>query len=195
MKRGLMGQYAGFGSRALALILDVVLIYALQFVITWIVITFLDVFRINVNNCGPLTNGRDVINLVCYSFQFLLIFFNLTFSFIYFTFFWIFGGQTIGNYVMGLRVLRLDGKRMTVFRSFLRYTGYFISLIALGMGFFWALGSDRRQGWHDLLARTCVLYAWEAVPDEHFLVRADKRLDKRFGIKPNEQPAGSDEST
>jgi uncharacterized RDD family membrane protein YckC len=148
-----------------------------------------------VNNCAPWSSASNVINAFCYGFSVLLILFNLTFSFFYFTFFWIFGGQTIGNYVMGLRVVRLDGKRMNIFRSFLRYSGYFISLIPLGLGFFWVLGNNRRQGWHDLLARTCVIYAWEAVPDERFLMRADKRLDKRFGISSGEQPPDTEKST
>jgi len=36
-------------------------------------------------------------------------------------------------------------------------------------GFLWILGDDKRQAWHDKVARTYVVYAWDARPDETFL--------------------------
>ena len=39
----------------------------------------------------------------------------------------------------------------------LRYLGYYVSLLPVGLGFFW-IGLDRRkQGWHDKLAGTLVV--------------------------------------
>jgi uncharacterized RDD family membrane protein YckC len=83
---------------------------------------------------------------------------------------------------MGVRVVRLDGHSMGIRRSIVRYIGYFISLFSLTLGFLWVLWDDRRQGWQDKLARTCVVYAWEAVPDERFLVSFNQRLDVRYGL-------------
>jgi uncharacterized RDD family membrane protein YckC len=37
------------------------------------------------------------------------------------------------------------------------------------LGFFWVLADNQRQGWHDNLARTYVIYAWKAVPHAIFL--------------------------
>jgi uncharacterized RDD family membrane protein YckC len=42
------------------------------------------------------------------------------------------------------------------------------------LGFLWILIDNRRQGWHDKMAGTCVIYNWPARPDENFL---RKRLD------------------
>jgi uncharacterized RDD family membrane protein YckC len=47
--------------------------------------------------------------------------------------------------------------------------GYLLGFVSLGFGFLWILVSDRRQGWHDLLAGTYVIYTWAARPDERFL--------------------------
>jgi uncharacterized RDD family membrane protein YckC len=37
------------------------------------------------------------------------------------------------------------------------------------LGFFWILADNQRQGWHDNLARTYVIYAWKAIPHAIFL--------------------------
>jgi uncharacterized RDD family membrane protein YckC len=39
----------------------------------------------------------------------------------------------------------------------IRYIGYYISLVPLGLGFFWIGLDARKQGWHDKLAGTLVV--------------------------------------
>jgi uncharacterized RDD family membrane protein YckC len=39
----------------------------------------------------------------------------------------------------------------------LRYLGYLLSSLPLGLGFLWILVDRRRQGWHDKLSRTVVI--------------------------------------
>jgi uncharacterized RDD family membrane protein YckC len=41
--------------------------------------------------------------------------------------------------------------------------GYFISGLALGMGFFWIGLDKRKQGWHDKMANTVVIRKAEMV--------------------------------
>ena len=94
--------------------------------------------------------------------------FAILFTYSYYAFFWYFAGMTIGNAVMGIRIIRTNGKRVGPFRTLLRLIGYAIALIPFGLGFFWILIDDRRQGWHDKLAGTFAVYAWEARPDERF---------------------------
>jgi uncharacterized RDD family membrane protein YckC len=40
----------------------------------------------------------------------------------------------------------------------------------MGIGLLWIMVDDQRQGWHDKLAKTFVIYTWAARPDEQFLV-------------------------
>ncbi len=176
-KNTMIGQYAGFATRAAAFIVDFVIIYLIQVIFTWLTINILETFFFNMTACPPWADAPNLSNFVCIGFQIFLIIFNLTFAFIYTTFFWIFGGQTPGKAILGIRVVRLDGKRMTFMRCVRRFIGYFLSIFSLGLGFLWVLGSDRRQAWEDLLAKTCVIYAWQAVPDENMLVPARKRLN------------------
>lgn len=179
-KRGALGQYAGFGSRAIAFVVDILVIYFSQIIVSWLTVTMLQTFNIDITACPPLDNGFRLGIIACYGLSLLLVSFNLLFGLIYFSFFWMFGGQTIGNYLMGVRVVRLDGHNMGIRRSIVRYIGYFISFFSLTLGFLWVLWDDRRQAWQDKLAGTCVVYAWEAVPDERFLVSINQRLDVRY---------------
>lgn len=72
--------------------------------------------------------------------------------------FWVLLGQTPGKLLMGLRIARVTGEPLTIRRAMLRYLGYWLSAIPLGLGFLWVLMDDRRQGWHDKLAGTYVVY-------------------------------------
>jgi uncharacterized RDD family membrane protein YckC len=72
--------------------------------------------------------------------------------------FWVLLGQTPGKLLMGVRITRGAGQPLTVRRALLRYLGYWLSALPLGLGFLWVLIDDRRQAWHDKLADTYVVY-------------------------------------
>jgi uncharacterized RDD family membrane protein YckC len=43
-----------------------------------------------------------------------------------------------------------------------RYLGYFVSALPLGLGFFWVAWDKRKQGFHDKLAKTVVIHEDES---------------------------------
>jgi uncharacterized RDD family membrane protein YckC len=63
---------------------------------------------------------------------------------------------TIGKRLVGIRVTNDQGQSLTVVRSFARNLAKFVSVLPVGLGFFWALGK-RKQAWHDLIAGTLVV--------------------------------------
>lgn len=67
-------------------------------------------------------------------------------------------GQTPGKWLAGIRVVGPNGETPSLIRSLARFGGYFISAAPLYLGFVWVLVSPHRRGWHDILARTRVLY-------------------------------------
>lgn len=77
---------------------------------------------------------------------------------LYYTMFWALTGRTVGKWFMGLKVIGVDGRPPTVGRSILRFLGYGISTLAFWVGFAWVVIDDERQGWHDHIARTWVVY-------------------------------------
>jgi uncharacterized RDD family membrane protein YckC len=80
-------------------------------------------------------------------------------SYAYYVGFWLLVGQTIGKRIMGVRVVRTDGTRLGFVAATVRLLGYLASAI-LFLGFLWVIIDNRRQGWHDKLAGTMVVYAW-----------------------------------
>jgi uncharacterized RDD family membrane protein YckC len=71
---------------------------------------------------------------------------------------WAMLGQTPGKALLGLRIVRTNGQRLSVRRSILRYFAYWVSALPLFLGFLWILVDDQRQGWHDKIADTHVIY-------------------------------------
>jgi uncharacterized RDD family membrane protein YckC len=67
-------------------------------------------------------------------------------------------GQTIGKRLVGIRIVRLDG-RPTGYRTvFLRHcVGYLLSSIVFFLGFVWVIWDAKHQGWHDKIAGTNVI--------------------------------------
>lgn len=79
---------------------------------------------------------------------------------LYYVLMWTYSnGQTLGKKVMKIKVIREDGKPVDLQTAILRYIGYFVSGLFLGLGFIWVLFDDRKQGWHDKIAHTFVVKA------------------------------------
>lgn len=77
---------------------------------------------------------------------------------LYFTAFLAFWrGQTPGKRLLGMRVVRLDGKPMTLWASFERFGGYAASIFTGLMGFIQILWDRNRQGMHDKIVETVVV--------------------------------------
>jgi uncharacterized RDD family membrane protein YckC len=74
----------------------------------------------------------------------------------YFVFFWTTAGQTPGDLVMRVAVVREDGRRLRPWRAALRLLGAVVGLV-LFLGYVPILLNDRRRAFHDWLAGTVVI--------------------------------------
>jgi uncharacterized RDD family membrane protein YckC len=67
-------------------------------------------------------------------------------------------GRTLGKWVAGLRIERLDGEPLSFARALLRHlVGYPLTLLTLGAGFLVAAFHPQGRALHDLLAGTVVV--------------------------------------
>ncbi len=139
------GQYAGFTTRLVAFVVDVLIVIASIAVMTSVANLLNDVLGFSQITTTLLSVAVAVTSLV--------------FLQTYWIFFWMLAGQTPGKRLMGLRIVKVDGSRVTISACIRRLVGYYISAI-LFLGFLWVLIDGRRQGFHDKLAGTFVLYAW-----------------------------------
>ena len=72
--------------------------------------------------------------------------------------FWFYKSATPGKMAIHAKIVdaKTGGKPSTG-QLVGRYLSYYISLIPLGLGFFWVGWDARKQGWHDKLAGTVVV--------------------------------------
>jgi uncharacterized RDD family membrane protein YckC len=83
-------------------------------------------------------------------------------EFIYFAYQWSLGGKTIGMAVLGIRVVGKDGDAITPKQAVIRTITLPLSFLFFGLGFLGILLNKDRHAWHDRLAKTVVVYSWDA---------------------------------
>ncbi len=176
-EHGYLGYYAGFISRLVAFTIDLVITMFSIVAVSWFISVTATVFQLSatwdflVSKVPQLANVVPmIINPVVGSVL------AIGYIFLYNALFVTILGQTPGKLLMGVRVLTVNGRSVPFWRSSLRVAAYLISAIVFFMGFLWVLVDDRRQAWHDKIAGTYVVYAWEARPDERFLVEFFERM-------------------
>lgn len=176
---GYLGYYAGFVSRLIAFILDMVITVFTVVATTWFFSVTVTVFQISTSWAFILARFPNFAELFGRIFNPLtgsLV--ALIFIILYHSLFITILGQTPGKLLLGLRVLTMDGRQVRFWRALLRTVAYMLSMLVFFLGFLWVLVDDERQAWHDKIAGTYVVYAWAARPDERFLVDISNRLKR-----------------
>jgi uncharacterized RDD family membrane protein YckC len=124
---------AGFWIRVVAFIIDSIIVGVVNLIVASIL--------------NQSTSGRTGI-------QTLL-------GIIYFTYFWSasspWPGQTVGDKLLSLRVIRTDGSDLSIVQAFIRYVGLVISFIVIFIGVIWVAFDPNKQGWADKIASTYVV--------------------------------------
>ena len=76
-------------------------------------------------------------------------------------------GQSIGNRILGIRVLDADtGRSLPYARAFVRALMSSLSALPCFLGFFWMLWEPRKRTWHDIVADSLVVRASVYPPGE-----------------------------
>lgn len=73
---------------------------------------------------------------------------------LYFSFFWIRSGQTLGMKTWRIAVVKQSGERLDFATALLRWLLAVLSLACAGLGYWWALIDKDQQTLHDLFSRT-----------------------------------------
>jgi uncharacterized RDD family membrane protein YckC len=134
-------EAAGFGLRYGAWMFD--------FLITLIAIMFFTFILTAVSRQSVVGSNRDLVivaalTLLLFMFNFVVLAGS--------------NGQSAGMRILGIYVVRLDGRPFTIKDAAMRHlVGYPLSSVAFFLGFLWMLWDPRQQGWHDKLAGTIVV--------------------------------------
>lgn len=145
-------KVASFGLRAAAFVIDVTFVWFLGMMLglaVGLVGTLLTMYTAD----GPAPLDR------------LIIISGLIFSVAYYLVSWTKSGQTVGKMALGIKIVGSDGQPPSGGKAVLRYLGYILNGILLSIGFLWAAFDRKRQGWHDKIAGTYVIYTDEEFSD------------------------------
>jgi uncharacterized RDD family membrane protein YckC len=127
------GAKAGFWIRFLAILIDGVILFVINLILAAVL--------------NSSTTGRSGI-------QTLL-------GLIYYVYFWSsaspWPGQTVGNKLLNIRVIKTDGSDLSLVVGLIRYVGLVVSILVIFIGVIWAAFDPNKQGWHDKIAGTYVI--------------------------------------
>jgi uncharacterized RDD family membrane protein YckC len=136
---------AGFWRRLIAAFLDWILIGILAAAIG-------DLFGVEAPS-PPAANSNGFNFQLAGTGPFILV------ELAYFTYFHATSaGQSIGNKILGIRVLDADtGRSLPYARAFVRALVSNLSALPCFLGFFWMLWEPRKRTWHDMVANSLVV--------------------------------------
>ena len=77
---------------------------------------------------------------------------------VFFIYFWARGGQTAGMKAWRIRVVNQNQSSIGITTSSKRFLLACVSLLALGLGFFWSIFDPQKQCLHDKLCQTNMIY-------------------------------------
>ena len=146
---------ASFGQRYLALFLD-----ALFLEILGALIAFPFIQQVDFNLRSTLFNLFTGNRIDPESIRYILVYSAIVavlWSW-YFVGFIGNNGQTPGKKLVGIQVRQQDGSPVTYGIAANRFfIGYSVSIMSLGLGFYWALFDPNNEAWHDKIASTRVI--------------------------------------
>jgi len=99
-----------------------------------------------------LTGGRAVTTGNAFYAAYLLLI-----AYLYFSWQWVHGGQTLGMRAWRIRVILKSGLPCDWRGAGVRILWSTLSLAAAGLGFFWIMVDGRRMAWHDLFSPTLLV--------------------------------------
>jgi len=130
-------RYAGFWIRFLALLIDSVLLSVALFPLVFIFAPQL----VQASTEWTLNVAFNLLWLVI-----VILFWRLL-------------SATPGKLLLGIRIVDTRGhERLSVLKCIGRYLAYLVAFLPLCLGFLWVAFDKRKQGWHDKLAGTLVVY-------------------------------------
>lgn len=146
-QEGVAVEYAGFWMRLGAYLIDGLILNA----VGWIIWIFFGLIIAAVA-AGDEPAGGAVVAIWLIAW---LI--TVAVSIAYLVCFWQWRGQTPGKMALGIKIIKTDGSALDWGTALLRFLGYIICWITLGLLFLWVAFDGRKQGVQDKIPETYVI--------------------------------------
>jgi len=128
----------GFFRRLAAQFYDIVLLIAILLVANGILLLFTDSETLKTHTFIH----RSYLISVC---------------FLFYSWFWTHGGQTLGLRAWNIKLLTLEQKPISWSQALIRFITAILSwTVFLGLGFVWVIFNKKKLSWHDQLSKTAL---------------------------------------
>jgi len=136
-------EYAGFWRRTMAVVIDLLWVGMILLICLLLIYSY---------------NQEIVRQILENGLQWYTILFNDVLPALFIILFWISYAATPGKLLFNCKIVDADtNEPITVKQTFIRYIGYFLSILPIGLGFLAITWDKRKQGWHDKIANTVVI--------------------------------------
>ncbi len=139
-----------FFKRMMCILYDSLLLIAILFVVGLIVAS-IATFAINDGNAITEEHPAYLI----YQFIILMVLFST--AFLFFGWFWIHGGQTLGMKTWRIQIRTTQNEDITWSLAAIRFITSILSWLTLGLGFIWCLIDKKKRAWHDISSSTILI--------------------------------------
>lgn len=147
-------QYAGFGIRFLAYWVDFLILFPLGLMVQEMV----------GNSPFAIFQAQslsDIQKIQGSANSLLGIVISIPLAVAFFLIFWVnYDGATPGKKLLGIKIVKDNGEKLTYSTAFIRYIGFMISAATMfffGIGYLWIIWDKKKQALHDKIAGTVVV--------------------------------------
>jgi uncharacterized RDD family membrane protein YckC len=169
------GHYAGSASRLAAYLTDLIV----SSVIFELALTGISFVASILTGHGISYHRGSIFVIIIY----------VLWQFVYFGGQWAADGSTLGNSLLGVRVVRADGRRLDPWRGWVRSLTFPLGFLTVGLGFLGILVQREHRAVYDLIAGTAVVYAWDARAAKlRFLARQAEPIADAANVSDRTQP-------
>lgn len=133
--------------RLMAIVYDVLLLTALLFTVG-VLVAGIMTFALNDGNAITAEHPFYIIS------QIIILCILFCVSFLFFSWFWMHGGQTLGMRTWRIQLVSVDDSAISWKQSAFRFMAAIISWLVFGLGFIWVLFDKEKRSWHDVFSAT-----------------------------------------
>jgi Predicted membrane protein/domain len=147
-------EYAGFGIRLLAWLIDSLVLLFLSF-ITALIFGFFIAIAFLLIDLSIVSADSSIVTFLT---NFISGFVGFSVNLLYFTLFWSSKFQgTPGKILLGLKIVDANGNKISYSKALIRYISTLLSSLLLGIGYLLIIFDGKKQALHDKLASTYVI--------------------------------------
>jgi uncharacterized RDD family membrane protein YckC len=169
---------AGLVTRGMARVVDVALLAVLVAGAIWLV---QQILGIDPARCPEVREWWNLRARLCGVMPYVVVLWGVVVPPLYRILFLTTAGRTPGMAVMGVRMLRGDGRAVGLRQVLKRIATFYVTL---GLGSFLIPVTERRRALHDIVAGTVVVYDWGDHPLDVRRALDDRKRSSSTPVEP-----------